>query len=879
MNILHNEIQPPDLQKLTRPQLLVLLRSAITHEAYQFAKQIALPWLAYYPGDLLVSRLFAQVLFLSGSYEQALLILHDLNKIDPEDTNTLELLLLASQAADSTISDSLSAKAFALGIDVEFQTSQPSWVHDLRKARLALMEHEYTKAGGFIHNTLVNSSPNELVAITHLRISVKNRLPKSAIQDLAAHYHQNWPTCIPIALMYAEALTEGCESEKAVALIHQISVQDVAGEVVLRYWGPDHPYRRIWPEDLTIPLEISIPAKILSAVGWNLLTDGLDSNHHTAFNDQINELPQNKKDLYPDFNAIPESLLSIQAELEQVAARLKMNHLSRADGRFPVYIIFSTRKGLENKYGQQVTKLETSMSGLVSAIRKRIDWGAEIIFADDPKCMGSFGLQPVKHNDPWALKLALVDLDKELAKRGEMIGAVLIVGGPEVIPYHHLPNPVDDIDDDVPSDNPYSTRDENYFVPEWLIGRLPGGARKDVEPLIRLLSNITNRHTKIAESQPWYQRIWTRISTRFNFRIFQRSLHKRPSWGSTAAIWRRASISVFRPIGPPHAMHISPPAQGDVGYDHNEILPASRLGYFNLHGLSDASEWFGQRDPTEPSSGEDYPIALRPQDVVNSGRAPQIIFSEACYGAHVNNKDIEESIALKFLVSGSHVVVGSTSTAYGSISPPLIAADLLGHTFWKFLQDGLTTGESLKRAKIQMAREMLRRQGYLDSEDQKTLISFVHFGDPLAQLSDFYDKSKPVYRPLKRPGKIRTICDRSTGICQETLVTRELPTEVMAQVKHIVGQYLPGMQNAEVSLSNEIGACSKSCSNCSLSQLGDRQKNLRISGRKIITLSKNIPSNSKSYDGQASGNIRIHRHYARMTLDKNGKLIKLAVSR
>jgi hypothetical protein len=66
-------------------------------------------------------------------------------------------------------------------------------------------------------------------------------------------------------------------------------------------------------------------------------------------------------------------------------------------------------------------------------------------------------------------------LDKVFAKKGEMIGSLLIVGGPEVVPFHRLPNPTDDLDDEVLSDSPYSTRDSNYFVPEWPVSRIPGG--------------------------------------------------------------------------------------------------------------------------------------------------------------------------------------------------------------------------------------------------------------------------------------------------------------------------------------------------------------------------------------------------------------------
>ena len=71
-----------------------------------------------------------------------------------------------------------------------------------------------------------------------------------------------------------------------------------------------------------------------------------------------------------------------------------------------------------------------------------------------------------------------------------MIGALLIVGGPEVIPFHRLPNPTDDMDREVESDNPYSTLDSNYFVPEWPVGRLPGESGQDAGMLIEQLRNV-----------------------------------------------------------------------------------------------------------------------------------------------------------------------------------------------------------------------------------------------------------------------------------------------------------------------------------------------------------------------------------------------------
>ncbi len=141
---------------------------------------------------------------------------------------------------------------------------------------------------------------------------------------------------------------------------------------------------------------------------------------------------------------------------------------------------------------------------------------------------------------------------------------------------------------------------------------------------------------------------------------------------------------------------------------------------------------------------------------LNSGRAPQVVFSEACYGAHIINKSTDQAMSLRFLQVGTQAVVGSTCISYGSISPPLIAADFLGHAFWSFLREGVPAGEALRRAKISLAREMHNRQGYLDGEDQKTLISFVLYGDPLAIPVGLERTAKSILRPARPPAHIKT---------------------------------------------------------------------------------------------------------------------------
>jgi hypothetical protein len=329
-------------------------------------------------------------------------------------------------------------------------------------------------------------------------------------------------------------------------------------------------------------------------------------------------------------------------------------------------------------------------------------------------------------------------------------------------------------------------------------------------------------------------------------------------------------------------MLVSPPLQAndDVSKKKkNQITPNARLGYFNLHGLEDSSYWYGQRDPSDLKDMPDYPIALRPQDVVNGGKAPQVVFSEACYGANIVNKNIEEALALKFINSGSLTVVGSTCTSYGSITTPLIAADLLGHAFWKFLREGLPSGEALRRAKIHLAKEMHHRQGFLDGEDQKTLISFVLYGDPLAEISSSASPAIKVLRPMRKPAQLKTVCDRSGNCRTENENTSHtlqnnppLPDRTLVQVKQIVEQYLPGMTDAKVSYSRTHATCSGKEHSCPTSH---RKSSTPFDvNRNVVTLSKQVIQPSSS-----TGTSHTHRHYARLTVDEHGKVIKLVVSR
>lgn len=923
-----------------RSQAVAILEAALAVREPRFARQAALNWLTVYPGDLPIALIHAQALVLSSSpkstsgYSQAVQILEGVCQTDPEYLEAYEALLTAREAAGKHDVIDVTGCILALGGSSPRKTSGPAWGPLLWQAKTTI-----NHAGGIgadiaeklVHQALVSEPRTPLAGIVHLQVAKHTGLPLQSMQSLAEMYHSRWPTCVQFYLLLAETLMDGGEADRAVSLLHQAAARDISGQAATRLWGLCHPYRSLWSDNLAAPLlkDLAVPSGVAAALGWNRLPSNIDEDGTAIFFGQeqdaahlgaenlddcqgddleykvrhgfigptrVKPARPRQREKYPsvhlDIPPVPEELRSVQEELEKVAGRIKKPQLAHTDGRFPAYIVFTSRSGLIGQYGKEnAARIEAKIGELVENVSGRKNWNAHLFYADDPAGSPDLGLdnlkvKPARPGDPWSMKLALTDLDAAIRKQGEMVGALLIVGGPEVVPFHRLPNPVDDDDFDVPSDNPYGTRDENYFVPEWPVGRIPGGAGRDPELILKVLDGLVADHKKNAESQPWFVHLWQALIGK----IWPAISRTRPSLGYTASIWRRASLSVFRPIGDGRTMLVSPPTRsadyfasygspssnGDLeDYARTEpygvplTLHPARLGYFNLHGLADSSEWYGQRDPIEAEEGPDYPVALRPDDItgsysLNGGKTPCVVFTEACFGAHLEGRQIDESLALKFLASGSKAVVGSTCIAYGAVNSPLTAADLLGFSFWTYLSEGLPAGEALRRAKIRLAREMHRRQGYLDGEDQKTLISFVYYGDPLALADGGGRSAKSILRPQRPPSNVRLVCDRS----EDDNPNGHIPADIVSYVKNIVEQYLPGMEGAHLSLVHEHGDCDGLSHECPASHFGAKTQPTSSPSRRVVTLSKQVRKNPY-----------IHKHFARLTLDSQGKLVKLVVSR
>jgi hypothetical protein len=614
---------------------------------------------------------------------------------------------------------------------------------------------------------------------------------------------------------------------------------------------------------------------------------------------------------------LPEPLRQIQAELRRVGDHLHRPDLANSDGRLPVYVIMTNRTNLEKSYGtDQSNVIEKELLRLRTAIQASTRWRSVLFYPDKGFTLPNEKqvCSPAKPDDPWGLKLALVDLDNALSHNGEMVGCVMIVGGGEIVPFHKLPNPVDDNDEEVPSDNPYSTRDENYFIPEWSIGRLPTSMGDDGSFLLKLVRNLiavySMRTSKLLSFQnSWLQRLlsWTR----YILPGLSRNGKMPKSFGYTAAAWRFASFTVFRSIGEPNNMLISPPTrlptkmrpaksyqrqyvprvikkatatvqnEGVLARTAGVYIPDAKLGYFNLHGLENSPEWYGQSDLTEAGYQNqmttDYPIALQPGDVGSNGqRAPQVVFSEACYGGNIQNKTRTQALVFRFLEKGTLAMAASTCTSYGAVTTPLTAADYLGSAFWQGIRQGLSAGESLRRAKISLASEMHRRSGYLDGEDQKTLIAYVLYGDPLTQPLSSGWQVKSIQRTRSRGQAPQAICDHSLGCVDDQMIQ----PETLRRVKEIVESYLPGMRDASMSLRNEQVICHQNCPGCQAKELIADQTSPDGGKHPIVSSSTSLQSHQVVIlSKQTQSGIQAHHQYARITMDQQGKVLKLVVSR
>jgi len=364
-------------------------------------------------------------------------------------------------------------------------------------------------------------------------------------------------------------------------------------------------------------------------------------------------------------------------------------------------LVVSSRHRLWQRYGPDgVFAIEQAVGDLIEAQAARGVAGT-LVYTDDSALLGRLGVLPPEGGAGPVARMVR-QVAARLAEVDEAVRYVLILGDDGVVPFDRPANPVPDDEGPLASDQIYAVDADGPLAAARAVGRMPD---RGLGVLLAGLRAAASAHARLARG---------------------RALETPRAFGYSASVWKRAARGVFAAIGEPAGLRLSPPLT------HRQLPPGGgegpRFGYFNLHGLVDAPHWFGQRDPSFPADYDPYPVALRPEDFAPAPGS--LVFSEACYGAHLGGRAVHDSIALTSLAGGTTAFAGATGVAYGGLDGRLVAADFLAHRFWEAILAGMPAGVALVRAKQALVADALARQGYVDAEDEKAVHNFVLYGDP-----------------------------------------------------------------------------------------------------------------------------------------------------
>lgn len=299
---------------------------------------------------------------------------------------------------------------------------------------------------------------------------------------------------------------------------------------------------------------------------------------------------------------------------------------------------------------------------------------------------------------PDTIARQIASVSAELDRQGQPLSSVLLLGGPEIVPFYPAENPTPyDGDAVVPADCFYGSANPYARLPDWSVGRLPGATGPDPALLVQLIEAAAS----FGVLHPFEK-------------IF----------GYATALWHTAAAAVYAEVDAPEHLLISPP---NLASTFNRArLDRARLVYCNLHGISEGPPWYGQ-SVVQPA----LVAALRPANLAGLDLRGAIVVSEACYGALIDGRDADSTLALAFLAQGAAAFIGATAMSYGPIAPPPGEADLIALHFLRAIkQPGITIGEAFTAARVGMLRDTMARQSTLDEDDQKTLLEFVLYGDP-----------------------------------------------------------------------------------------------------------------------------------------------------
>lgn len=574
--------------------------------------------------------------------------------------------------------------------------------------------------------------------------------------------------------------------------------------------------------------------------GGNSLPASLDDGSPGEGNDGVEPVEELRKGLV---RTAEDLVKPVNVDTSAAASQIK-------------HLILTSRSGLIGRFGAVATgRLTRRLEDYAGELEAQGHPSA-VVYFDDSSSTERLGQAALDQNDPVELK-RLVDRIDSVAAGGRLEN-LLIVGGPDIVPMFEVPNPAIDDDSVVRTDTPYVSRGWNFLSVSRSVGRLPDGQSSDPALLLTAIDSaaeaLSNSRRLIRPSGC----LTAVVELLRNIAIQKPAIS---SFGMSTAVWQEASSLLYRLLPGAWDLEVSPPI---VHTDLNpDWLQEARLLYFNLHGTKTGPAWYGQRANNAPSGTPFMPIALTPELVARSAAAGSIVFTESCYGVDLVDRTVENSNALAFLSAGSAAVVGATGIAYGSSAAPLSNADLICRGFWSYLLAGYSAGEALIHSKSEFINEMMRRQGYLDEDDQKTWLQFNLLGEPAVRpfAGARGRKSPPAVESLA--GSEATVLCPSVSHPEDGNGQRTDLARIALEFLDSHDQDLRGGRLNVHSRGNCDGSCGQLC------HVHVPKSRNRLAPVTSITAQKRV---------RADDGSQIPR-FARLTVDNDGRVVKAVVSR
>ena len=807
--------------QINRSQIITLSNAAYQLEQYGESRKILVAWLHKYPNDLWIRYRLAIILYKLGEFEKAIRLCELIVSEDPEFYEVWGLLAVLYPELSS---DRKLAEYRARKLQNAEEKKEKGLKALFKRGKQANQEELTVENDEFDILTAVNNAK--------LLVNDDDRVSSSRILNI---YYRRWPHTIQFKLILGHILNQMQRDDEGMAIIQSAVNADITGQVGGRIWTTSNPYKNLWVDPSLLSMEVEnmkLSPEIVRLAGLEnlsflydaaaakvelvdnaLVEPGNDSRPVDAddFDDESDAVTPGKEpsrkqessrsDPSGSSEAAPSpvsrdkksenqlfgeekyqisgsSILSGKGGIfggKGLSRRIKEEQIpigeyvyklkeSDADNRKPVYVIMSSIAGLNRKYGANNKDfINNEMHAVADAISNRKGWTAQVFYPDEYASVGTAG--------PSAnmLHQELVKLDNSLKEKGQMIGALLIVGGDDVVPFFSLKNPTGDSDVDVPSDAPYGALDsERCYEMQWPVGRIPGDGSSDTGLLMEQLRNIQDYHILRYSSQK------TSEAQKKNKKNAKKT---GKCFGYTCAAWITPSTIVYKTIADSSSLSVCP-ATTAANFPLTSF-DSCDYAYFNLHGIKGQPNWYGQKRNDDTSGGPRIPVALEINNVTNITNTPKVVFAECCYGAETPKRFERDCMSLHFLGKATRVFVGSTTIAYGALNATLVAADLLGYLFWKHLLTGVTCGEAFRRAKKNLATEREQKNGGLDAEIQKTLLSFVFYGDPLYSVDENADINNIMQRS-KTPRAYELLGEESS---YENVLAPEMSSDIYKEVK------------------------------------------------------------------------------------------------